>query len=132
MLLHLDAQHGLPLYEQIARQMKFAIAAGHLTAQQQVPSVRDLAARLAVNPNTVARAYRDLQAEGILTPIRGTGLAVKPEAPRLCRAARQQLVRERLRLVLEEAIRSGLSVEDLRALVERELKHSRSLGRTGS
>lgn len=132
MLLHIDAQNGLPIYEQIARQMKFAIAAGRLTAQQQIPSVRDLAVRLAVNPNTVARAYRDLQAEGILAPIRGTGLAVTPEAPRLCRAARLQLVRERLRLVLEEAIRSGLSVEDLRALVERELKHYRSLGRTDS
>lgn len=122
MLIHIDAGNGIPIYEQIARQVKFAVAAAELRADEQIPSVRELAARLAINPNTVARAYRDLQAEGVLAPIRGTGMAVTPEAPRLCRSARQQLVRERLRSVLEEMVRSGLAPEEIRAIVERELK----------
>jgi GntR family transcriptional regulator len=121
MLFHIDANNGLPIYEQIVRQVKFAVAAGHLGVADHVPSVRELATQVAVNANTVARAYRDLQGEGILTPIRGTGLAVTSEAPRLCRAARQQLVRDRLRQVLEEAARAGLAEEEIRSLVEKEL-----------
>jgi GntR family transcriptional regulator len=122
MLLHIDPANGVPIYEQIARQVKFSVAAGALRVNEHVPSVRELAARLAVNPNTVARAYRDLQAEGVLVPIRGTGLAITPEAPKLCRAARQQLVRERLRSVLEEAASSGLEIDEVRSIVDRELQ----------
>jgi GntR family transcriptional regulator len=122
MLLHVEANNGIPIYEQIVRQVKFAVAAGNLHVDQHVPSVRDLAGQLAVNANTVARAYRDLQTEGVLTPIRGTGLAVTAEAPKLCRAARQQLVRERLQSVLEEATRAGLDADEIRLLVDRELR----------
>lgn len=122
MHLHIDANNGLPIYEQISRQVKFAVAAGSLAVDQHVPSVRELAAQLAVNANTVARAYRDLQADGVLIPIRGTGLAIAADAPRLCRTARQQLVRERLRSALEETVRSGLPIAEIRTLVDRELK----------
>lgn len=121
MLFHIDANNGIPIYEQIVRQVKFAVAAGHLGVQDHVPSVRELATQVAVNANTVARAYRDLQADGILIPIRGTGLAVTSDAPKLCKAARQQLVRDRLRQVLEEAANSGLTEEEIRSLVEKEL-----------
>ncbi|MFV0446734.1 MAG: GntR family transcriptional regulator [Planctomycetaceae bacterium] len=121
MIFHVDANNGIPIYEQIVRQVKFAVAAGHLDAADHVPSVRELATQVAVNANTVARAYRDLQTEGILRPIRGTGLAVTAEAPKLCRSARQQLVRERLRHTLEEAVSSGLTEGEIRSLVEKEL-----------
>ena len=123
MLFHIDANNGLPIYEQIVRQVKFAVAAGHLGAADHVPSVRELAGQVAVNANTVARAYRELQTDGILMPIRGTGLAVTAEAPRLCKSARQQMVRERLRSALEEAVRSELAEDEIRSLVDKELKH---------
>jgi GntR family transcriptional regulator len=126
MFIHVDASNGLPIYEQIVRQVKFAVAGGSLAASDHVPSVRELAARIAVNPNTVARAYRDLQQDGVLTPIRGTGLAVTAEAPKLCRAARQQMIRDRLRSVLEEAVHSGVDADDIRGLVDRELKRIQS------
>jgi GntR family transcriptional regulator len=122
MFLHIDPHNGLAIYEQIARQVKFAIAAGALDVSQHVPSVRELAGQLAVNPNTVARAYRDLQSEGVLTPIRGTGLAVTAEAPKRCRAARQELVRERLQGALAEAAQAGLDADEIRGLVDRELR----------
>ena len=122
MLFHVETSNGLPIYEQIVRQVKFAVAAGHLGVEDHVPSVRELAAQVAVNANTVARAYRELQAEGVLTAIRGTGLAVTAEAPRLCRAARKQMVRDRLRSVLDEALHSELTEDEVRTLVDKELK----------
>lgn len=118
MLAHVDPSNGIPIYEQIVRQVKFAIADASLRVGDHVPSVRELASRLAVNPNTVARAYRDLQMLGLLLPIRGTGLAVSPAAPRQCQKERLELIRERLRAVLSEAVNNGVSHEEIRSLVE--------------
>lgn len=115
---HIDASNGIPIYEQIVRQVKFAIADASLRVGENVPSVRELAGRLAVNPNTVARAYRDLQVMGLLLPIRGTGLAIAPGAPKQCRKERLELIRERLRAVLSEAVNNGVSHEEIQSLVE--------------
>ena len=121
MHLHLDTSNGIPIYEQIVRHVKFAVANRMLQVGEHVPSVRDMATRLAVNPNTVARAYRDLQAAGILTPIRGTGLAVTPEAPDRCQSERLDLIRGRLQSVLSEAWQHGIADIELRTLFEDEL-----------
>jgi len=118
MLSNVDPSNGIPIYEQIVRQVKFAIADGSLNVGDHVPSVRELASRLAINPNTVARAYRDLQVGGLLLPIRGTGLAVAQGAPRQCRNERLDLIRERLRAVLSEAVNNGVSHEEIRSLAE--------------
>lgn len=121
MHLAIDTQNGLPIYEQIVRHVKFAVANQLLQIGEHVPSVRDMATRLAVNPNTVARAYRDLQAEGILTPIRGTGLAVTPDAVTRCRSDRLGMIRSRLQSVLKEAWQNGISADELRSLFNEEL-----------
>ena len=76
MLFQLNTTDDRPIYAQIADQVKFAVAAGVLRPGELVPSVRELSKQLVVNPNTVARAYRDLQGEGLLEPVRGTGLQV--------------------------------------------------------
>lgn len=109
MHLLIDAHNGIAIYDQIARQLKFAIARDVIQSGEMVPSVRELSKKLAVNPNTVARAYRDLQNEGILSPIRGTGLQITAEAKSICQSDRETLIRERLRSVLQEAYQSGLS-----------------------
>ena len=75
MLIDLSESDGRPIYGRIADRMKFAIAGEVLRPGELVPSVRELSKQLVVNPNTVARAYRDLQGEGLLEPVRGTGLA---------------------------------------------------------
>ena len=84
-LLDLNAADSRPIYGQIADRVKFAVAAGVLRPGDLVPSVRELSKQLVVNPNTVARAYRDLQAEGLLEPVRGTGLQVAEGAAERCR-----------------------------------------------
>jgi len=120
MICHIDAGNGIPIYEQIERQVKFAVANGALLSGERVPSVREMATQTAVNVNTVARAYRQLQDQGVLHSIRGTGLAVSAEAPEICRVDRLQLIRERLRSTLQEAIQSQMSVDEIRVLVEEE------------
>lgn len=117
----IHASNGVPIYEQIVRHIKFAVANGGLVVGEHVPSVREAAQQLAVNPNTVARAYRDLQAEGILIPIRGTGLAITPEAPKRCRGERLDMIRERLQSVLLEARQHEIAPDEIRKLVEAEL-----------
>jgi GntR family transcriptional regulator len=121
MFLHIDAHNGLAVYDQIVRQVKFAVADGTLTAGEMVPSVRELAKELAVNPNTVARAYRQLQDEGVLATVRGTGLAVESGAKRGCQSDRKRLIRERLNDVLVEAHLSGLTDDEIQELFAAEL-----------
>src|SRR5687768_11038992 len=108
MLLHVDVRNGLAVYDQIVRQIKFAVADGVLRSGELAPSVRELARDLAINPNTVARAYRELQDDGVLETVRGMGLSVAATARRHCQAERTKLIRARLRLVLQEALSSGL------------------------
>src|SRR5262249_52400752 len=84
-------------YGQIADRVKFAVAAGVLRPGDMVPSVRELSKQLVVNPNTVARAYRDLQAEGLLDTVRGTGLQGTEGATERCRGARREHGRGRRR-----------------------------------
>ena len=121
MFLRIDPTDDLAIYEQVVRQVKFAIAAEVLKTGELVPSVRELARELAINPNTVARAYRELQAEEVLEQVRGTGLAVGQGAVQRCRTARVQLVRNRLRQALAEAKQSRLDPDQLRAFIEDEL-----------
>jgi len=121
MFFAISAHNGVPIYEQIVRQVKFAVASGLLAPGERVPSVRELARELTINPNTVARAYRELQAEGILETVRGTGLEIAAGASRLCSDERLKLVRARLKDVFREARQSRLDVKQIRGLVEREL-----------
>jgi GntR family transcriptional regulator len=121
MLLHVDVGNGLAVYDQIVRQIKFAVADGVLRSGELAPSVRELARDLAINPNTVARAYRELQDEGVLETVRGMGLSVAAAARRHCQAERTKLIRARLRLALEEALHSGLEAADVESLMQTEL-----------
>ncbi len=120
MICQIDTNNGIPIYEQISRQVKFAIANGSLVVGEHVPSVREMATQAAVNVNTVARACRELQSDGVLVSIRGTGLAVAPDAPEKCRPGRLEMIGERLRYILKEAIHNGVSLDEVQNLVNSE------------
>jgi GntR family transcriptional regulator len=122
MLMHVDVDNGLAVYDQIVRQVKFAVADGALRSGELVPSVRELARELAINPNTVARAYRQLQDDGVLESVRGMGLSVAATARRQCQAERTRLIRARLRLVLEEALHSGLDAKEIATMTQAEVE----------
>lgn len=129
MLFRIDTESAVPIYEQIVAQVIFGIARGALEVGLLIPSVRDLAQLLRVHPNTVARAYQELERDGVITARRGKGMEVTPEAPRLCRQKRQDILRGRLRDVLREAVSSALPLEDIRRLVDEELAHVNGLVR---
>lgn len=122
MICQIETNNGIPIYEQICRQVKFAVANGSLLVGEHVPSVREMATQAAVNVNTVARAYRELQVEGVLVSIRGTGLAIAADALEKCRLSRLEMIRERLRYILREALQNGVSSEEINALVNSEWK----------
>src|SRR5438132_14030571 len=111
----------IPIYEQIVTQVTFGIASGGLEVGTLIPSVRELAQRLLVHPNTVARAFQELERQGVVASRRGRGMEVTPEAPAACRKLRQDIVRGRIREALREAASSALPAEDVRLLVEEEL-----------
>lgn len=116
MIFALNHATDRPIYAQIGDRIKYAVVAGVLKPGQLVPSVRELSKQLVVNPNTVARAYRDLQGEGILDPVRGTGLQVGMGAVEACRRDRREFVRARLRAAIGEVRQSGLPVAEVEAI----------------
>jgi GntR family transcriptional regulator len=128
MFFSIEPTNGLAIYDQITRQVKFAVANNSLEPGEMVPSVRELAKELAVNPNTVARAYRELQGDQVLAGRRGTGLEVTETAPQVCRKERQSLLAARFGSVLREAVQSGLGQAEIRKLVDAEFRRLQPQG----
>jgi GntR family transcriptional regulator len=120
--IQINPANGVAVYDQIARQVMFAVAGGALAPGDLVPSVRELARELAVNPNTVVRAYRELQHQEIVETVPGTGLAIRAGARRVCQSERRGLLRETIHQALAEALSAGLGVDDVAALVDAELQ----------
>ena len=121
MLFKIHTPSTIPIYEQIVSQVIFAIASGALEVGECIPSVRDLGEQLVVNPNTVARAFQELERAGIVQVRRGVGMEVTPEAPARCRSRQREIVQGHIREALRAAAASALSHEEIRNLIEEEL-----------
>ena len=80
-MIHLDYRDARPIYAQIADNLRAQIAAGVLQPEDRLPSVRELAAELAINPNTIQRAYRELESQGMIASVAGKGCFVCGNAP---------------------------------------------------
>lgn len=114
-----------PIFEQIVSQVIFNIAAGGLAVGDLIPSVRELAPQLMIHPNTVAKAYKELERMGVITARRGRGMEVTPDAPKICHLQRRERVGERIREALREAVSSGLSADEIDRLVEDEINRGK-------
>src|SRR5581483_7134446 len=123
MLMEVHPQSPVPIYEQIVAQVIFAVAADGLAPGAMIPSVRELAPRLLVHPNTVAKAYQELERRGVVAAKRGVGMEVTADAPRICREQRQEIVRTQIRDALRAAVSSALPADAIRRLVDEELNH---------
>ena len=121
MHFHIRPDSPIPIYEQIISQIIFGIASGALDVGASIPSVRELAVQLTVNPNTVARAFQKLSERGIIEAKRGLGMEVTTQAPNLCRSQRQDIIRQRVREALREAAASALPVQEVEQIVAEEL-----------
>jgi GntR family transcriptional regulator len=117
---HLDQRSGLPMYLQIVQQVKEALRLGLLDVGDQLPTVREVVAATAINPNTVAKAYRELERDGLVsgTPGRGTFITGTLAADSL---QHHDELRRDLLAWLEQAQRSGMDEESILALVSRTL-----------
>jgi len=112
MYIQIDPKSSTPLYAQIKEQMSRAVAAGVLQPGDQAPRVRDLAEELRVNPNTVARAYRELQADGLLVARQGSGTFISDDAEAIGEEEQRRMLAERLEEAARLAREAGLSKDD--------------------
>jgi GntR family transcriptional regulator len=118
LFISIDPSSGLPIYLQIAQQIKTAVAMGRLQPEEPLPSVRQLAVELAVNPNTVARAYLDLEIEGVIYKRQGAGTFVSGQGVRVSKGERRRVLNELLEKALVEGVNLGLSERELREAFE--------------
>ncbi len=122
MEMHVDVASRLPIYQQLANQIREAIARGDLQPEAGLPSVRQLSKDLVVNPNTVARAYTELEREGLLVSRPGRGIYVAQPRMELTRAARDRRFTEQLDRLLTEAVHLGYLAEEVSVLVSRRMR----------
>jgi GntR family transcriptional regulator len=118
MIIRIQPGLGTPIYLQIESQVKHAIAAGALKLDDALPSVRKLAAELRVNPNTVARAYQNLERDGILRTVPGGGCYVSAQSPGLLKAEKLRRLRPMATQLAVEAKQLRLARAELLQLLE--------------
>ena len=109
----IDPRSGVPLYRQLIEQVKFSIARGGLRPGDRLPTVRQLAVELSINPNTVVRAYRELEIEGVLETHQGSGTFVGTKKPEIDRLEKQRMLNQILTNLLARASTYGLTLEDV-------------------
>jgi len=111
----IDSKSGVPFYRQIIEQVKFAIARGDLTPGDQLPTVRQLAVDLSINPNTVIRAYRELEIEGMLETHQGSGTFVGDRRPEVDRLERRRMLDQIITDLLARASSYGFFLDEVLA-----------------
>ena len=118
-MFHLDDGSGIPVYLQLREQVLHAISRGELRPGDQLPTVREVAVELEINPNTVNRAYADLEREGVLTSRRGRGTFISDRKQQTDLSAQRTRIRDIARRALGEARAFGFRAEELIETVAR-------------
>jgi GntR family transcriptional regulator len=116
--IHISTNNGVPIYLQVVNQVKYLVAAGRLAAGEELPPIRVLAEKLVVNPNTVARAYRELELAGIVEKRRTAGTYVSDQGSPLARRERMKILTERIDQLLAEAANMDVSIDDVTKLIQ--------------
>jgi GntR family transcriptional regulator len=129
MLFRSNPASGVPVYLQLIEQVKHAIDIGALRPGDQLPAIRRVAEDLVINPNTVAKAYRELEHEDVIELRQGSGAFVS-ENDRAGRVARVRTAQPVLQAALERLITAGLTPEEIRRLFEAELQRLADRPRT--
>jgi GntR family transcriptional regulator len=122
MLFHVNPSSGVPIYLQIETQVKNAIAAGALKAQHALPSVRKLAAELGINPNTAARAYQNLERDGVISTVPGGGTYVADNVPRFLKSEKLRRLQPYARQIAVEGAQLCLTDDEIIKAVQEELE----------
>lgn len=123
MRIEVDPKSSTPLYSQIKDEIRLAVATGIIKPGDQLSRVRELATDLRVNPNTVARAYRELQSEGLLDARQGSGTFVSSEAPEIGARQQQRVLQKMLAEAARTADSIGLDREQFRRMANGAADH---------
>ena len=111
--IYISQNDGVPVYLQIINQVKQLVATKRLVADQELPAIRVLAEQLLINPNTVARAYRELENAGWVYKRRGSGTFISDKPSPLSDHERQRIIDEKIQSLLAEAQQMDISVEQI-------------------
>jgi GntR family transcriptional regulator len=125
MFVHVNPATGVPIYLQVVSQLKQAVAAGALRPGDELPSVRRMAADLRINPNTVARAYQELERDDVIRTVPGGGTFVADNVPGLLKSEKLRRLRPHARQIAVEGIQMRLAPEEILQIVEEELSKLR-------
>jgi GntR family transcriptional regulator len=115
--IRISPSDGVPIYLQIVNQVKYLVSSGRLQPGEELPPIRVLAEKLVVNPNTVARAYRELEVAGVVVKRRTNGTYVSDTRLRLPRQERIKIVTDRVDTLLTEARQMDVSLEQVIELI---------------
>ena len=113
MEISIDQKSGVPLYRQIIESVKFSIARGDLAPGDRLPTVRQLAVDLEVNPNTVVRAYREMEIQGVLDTQQGSGTFVTNRTPEIDGLERRRMLDQVLTELLARASGFGFTLDEV-------------------
>lgn len=113
MQIRISEHDGVPIYLQIVNQVKNLVASGRLQPEEELPSIRGLAEQLLINPNTVARAYRELEVAGIVTKKRTTGSYISASTPEMTKEERIEAIAPKVESLVLEASHLGLTSEEV-------------------
>ena len=121
---------GIPIYVQLIEQIKHAVETGALRPGEQLPGIRTLAEKLVMNPNTVAKVYRELEYEGLLEIRHGTGAFVARRGVDKLRLDSVQAAQPLVRQFVEKLFKRGLSKDEIRRLLEAEFSRTEGFVRS--
>ncbi|MFY9252586.1 MAG: GntR family transcriptional regulator [Fuerstiella sp.] len=113
MQIRINTHDGVPIYLQVVNQIKYLVAAGRLSGGDELPAIRTLAETLIVNPNTIARAYRELEHAGIVEKRRTAGTFVTDQGSPLARKERMKILTERVDQLLAESEQMNVGLEEI-------------------
>jgi GntR family transcriptional regulator len=128
----IDVHSGVPIYVQIADQVRRAIEAGSLRSGERLPTVRRLARELSVAPNTIVKAYSELQGVGLVESRPGVGTVVAEGVEEVARERRVEEIFERSRVLVRDAVALSISEDDLWASLDSEFERIRRGAGEGS
>ena len=113
----INVTDGVPIYRQIVNQVKYLVASGLLRPGEELPAIRTLALQLKVTPNTIVKAYGDLEVLGIIHKRRGSGTFVSDARPQLALRERRRVIEQRIDALLAEAHQLNFSTDDILRMV---------------
>jgi len=121
--IEIDPGRPVPIFSQIMEGVRLAVATGRLQAGSRIPSIRDLAVELRVNPNTVAKAYQELERSGMVEVRRGTGYFIANSDSQKITRERKQILESRIQELLSAALEMGFTPEQVEKVFEKMLKN---------